>query len=187
MYQCNGVIPELKGTMVRLRKLTVDDAEQLYRCWSDELTAKHLFLPPLNDKQDAADLILLLNELAESNDSIRWGIELIDSGVIIGSCGYNFWQLQGAYRGELGCELASPYWGQGYMGEAASLAITFGFQVMGLNRLEAFSDIQNKRGKRFFLRLGFQHEGVLRDYRHTGTSYVDVNIFSLLRKDWECS
>lgn len=184
MYRCNGVIPELWGTKVRLRKLTMFDAEDLFQCWSDQQTSKYLFLPPMANKQDAQALIMLLNELAVGNDSLRWGIELQESGILIGSCGFNGWQFQGAYRGEFGCELASPYWGKGYMQEAATLAIQYGFQEMGLNRIEVLSDIRNGRAGVFFRNLGFQHEGLLREYRHTGTSYVDVNVFSLLRREF---
>lgn len=184
MYQCKGVIPELEGKALRLRKMSPDDAEGLYRCWSDERTARHLYLPPMDNSQDAESLILLLNGMAESDDTLRWGIELQGSGILIGSCGYNGWQLQGAFRGEFGCELASPFWGKGYMTEAASLAIGYGFQMMGLNRVEAFCDVRNERGAGFFQRIGFEHEGVLREYKQTGTGYTDVNLFSLLRRDW---
>lgn len=186
MYQCQGIIPELSGSRIRLRRLTERDADDLYRCWADERTSRYLYLPPITDQQDAKDLILLLNELAESDDSIRWGIELQDSGKIIGSCGYNGWQLKGAYRGEFGCELASPYWGRGYMREAAFLAIGYGFQAMGLNRIEALSDVRNEQASGFFRRFGFAQEGVLREYRHTSTGFVDVNVFSMLHSDWEC-
>lgn len=185
MYRCHGSIPELRGSRLRLRRLSVRDAEYLYPCWADERTARYLYLPPIVEQKDAEALILLLNELSESDDSIRWGIELKDSGVIIGSCGFNGWQLEGAYRGEFGCELASSYWGRGYMQEAASLAIEYGFQVMGLNRIEALSDVRNEQASGFFGRFGFAHEGILRQYRHTSSGYVDVNVFSLLRMEWE--
>lgn len=184
MYQCKGVIPEIKGKALRLRKMSIDDAEGLYRCWTDKQTARHLYLPPMDNSRDAESLILLLNGLAESEDTMRWGIELQGSGILIGSCGFNNWQLQGAFRGEFGCELASPYWGKGYMLEAASLAIGYGFQVMGLNRVEAYCDVRNERGAGFFRRIGFEHEGVLREYKQTGTGYTDVNLFALLRRDW---
>ncbi|SMF90730.1 ribosomal-protein-alanine N-acetyltransferase [Paenibacillus uliginis N3/975] len=184
MYQCKGVIPELRGTTVRLRKMSPRDADDLYQCWSDEWTARYLYLPSMTGRHDAEALILLLNELSESEDSLRWGVEHLDSGIMIGSCGFNGWQLQGAFRGEFGCELASSYWGNGYMREAAAMALEYGFRVMGLNRVEAFSDIRNERGAEFFRKIGFEHEGILREYKHTSTGYIDVNVFSLLRRDW---
>lgn len=184
MYHCKGVIPELKGTTVQLRKMSRSDADDLYQCWSDERTAQYLYIPSMKDRHDAEALILLLNELSESDDSLRWGVEHLESGMMIGSCGFNGWQLQGAFRGEFGCELGSMYWGNSYMREAALLVLEYGFSVMKLNRVEAFSDVRNERGAHFFRGLGFEHEGVLREYKHTSTGYIDVNVFSFLRRDW---
>ncbi|KKO54642.1 GNAT family N-acetyltransferase [Paenibacillus sp. DMB20] len=185
MYSCNGFIPDIAGAGVRLRKLTPGDAEDMHRCWTDEETSRYLFLPSLASAADAEDLILLLNELSRTEDSLRWGVERLDGGEVIGSCGFNSWQLQGAYRGEFGCELASPFWGRGYMGEAAALALDFGFRVMGLNRVEAFSDVRNTRAAAFFNSLGFAIEGTLREYRHSAEGFMDVRVFALLKREWE--
>lgn len=185
MYRCNGFIPDITGTGVRLRKLTPGDAEDMYRCWTDKETCRYLFLPAMESAADAENLIFLLNELSRTEDSLRWGVERLDGNGLIGSCGFNSWQLQGAYRGEFGCELASPFWGRGYMGEAAVLALDFAFRVIGLNRVEAFSDVRNTRAAAFFNRLGFTLEGTLREYRHTAGGFVDVSLFALLKRDWE--
>ena len=184
MYRCEGNIPELVTGRLRLRKLNAGDAAAMFRCWTDEQTALFLHLPPLMDTKGAEKLIADMNMWAEEEAALRWGIELQGTG-LIGSCGFNEWQLQGANRGEFGCELASPYWGRGLMKEAASVVLDYGFEVMGLNRIEAFTDVRNERGSGFFTSFGFQHEGILRDYRHNGNAYITVNVYSLLRRERE--
>ncbi|KWX88770.1 hypothetical protein AMQ83_04650, partial [Paenibacillus riograndensis] len=99
----------------------------------------------------------------------------------VGSWGENGWQLQGAYRGESGCELLPDYWGLGYMREALELLLDYGFAVMGLNRIEAFCHPDNLRAQRLFQSLGFQREGLLREYRHTDAGFQDVVLYALLR------
>ncbi|KOR76950.1 GNAT family N-acetyltransferase [Paenibacillus solani] len=183
MYVCEGIIPELTGQRIRLRRIKEEDAEAMLCCWSDPDTAAFLDLPPLHSAEDAKSLIIWLQHLAQQDETIRWGIEMVDTGKLIGSCGFNFWQLTGAFRGEFGCELRSAYWGQGYMSEAAELAMTFGYSIMGLNRIEAFVDPRNERACRWFARNGYLREGMLRDYRHTSGGYVDAVVFSRLRRE----
>lgn len=185
MYSCQGFIPELKGERIRLRRMDIMDGTAMYRCWSDVETARYLELPNLCGAKDAAGLIESLNKLAAEDEAIRWGIELRETGALIGSCGYNLWQLPGAFRGEIGCELASAYWGRGYMDEALSLCIDYGFSVMELNRIEAYCDRDNRRALAFFERMGFAPEGTLREFRHSERGYVDAVILSVLRREWK--
>lgn len=102
MYLCEGMIPELTGRRIRLRRMTAGDAEAMLSCWTDPVTTAFLELPPMHSVEDAQSLILWLQHLAEQDEAIRWGIERKDTGRLIGSCGFNFWQLTGAYRGSSG-------------------------------------------------------------------------------------
>ncbi|MNY82588.1 ribosomal-protein-S5-alanine N-acetyltransferase [compost metagenome] len=52
---------------------------------------------------------------------------------------------------------------------------------MGLNRIEAFCHPVNLRAQRLFQSLGFQREGLLREYRHTDAGFQDVVLYALLR------
>lgn len=185
-YKCEGEIPGLAGDRVKLRPLALNDAMLMLECWSDPEVRRYSDLPEMQDAAAAAEMIRILNGLSLTEDGIRWGIEAED-GTLIGSCGMNWWQLEGAYRGEIGCELARPYWGKGYMREAVKVVLGYSFNVMGLNRLEALTDPRNVRACRLFESLGFKLEGMLRQYRHTDSGFVDANLHALLRDEWEAS
>jgi ribosomal-protein-alanine N-acetyltransferase len=157
-------------------------AAALFDIWTHPAVAPLLDIPPLASAQAAEDLITLLLEMSREEESLRWSIALPD-GEIIGSCGYNQWQLQGAYRGEIGCELSPSFWGQGYMREALELVLEFGFTAMGLNRIEALCHPGNLRAHRLFQALAFQQEGLLRQYRHTVSGFQDTALFALLRSE----
>lgn len=184
MYSCEGIVPDMKGRRIRLRRMETEDAEAMLVCWSDPAATAFLDMPVMHSAEDAKALIEWLQRLAEQDEAIRWGIEITETGQLIGSCGFNIWQLEGAFRGEFGCELGSRYWGKGYMTEAAELVAAFGYASMGLNRIEAFVDSRNERACRWFAKNGYMREGVLRDYRHTSGGYVDAVVFSRLRKEW---
>lgn len=182
MYVCGGVIPELSGPRVRLRAMAPADAQALYGIWSHPGVAPWLNAPPLSSVDEAEALIRLLAGWAAEEESLRWSIALPE-GEVIGSCGYNYWQLQGAYRGEIGFELAPAAMGLGYMREALQLMLEFGFGTMGLNRIEALCRPDNLRAQRLLAGLGFRQEGLLRQYRHTASGYQDAHIYSLLRRE----
>ncbi|ANS76908.1 acetyltransferase [Paenibacillus yonginensis] len=184
-YRCEGYIPVLSTPRLKLRRLERADAEPLFEYWSDPDVVQYMNVPPFADVGETAEMINWLNLLAETEDTIRWGIELKDSGRLIGSCGYNSWQLEGAYRAEIGYELGKSYWGQGYMHEALLAMFEFGFNVMGLNRIEALLYPVNKSSVRLLQKLGFQREGLLRDYQRAGDRFVDLDMYSMLRREWE--
>ncbi|MDR0268547.1 GNAT family N-acetyltransferase [Paenibacillus sp.] len=184
LYRCEGEIPEMKGNRVKLRRLSPRDAEEMFKCWSDPEVRRYSDLPDMPDPASAGEMIRILNNLSLTDDGLRWGIEEA-TGRLIGSCGMNWWQMEGSYRGEIGCELSRPYWGCGYMRESVGLVIDYAFEDMGLNRLEALTDPRNERAGRLFQALGFTLEGRLKEYRHTESGFVDANLHALLRHEWD--
>ncbi|WP_246188218.1 GNAT family N-acetyltransferase [Paenibacillus tengchongensis] len=179
---CGGRIPPLQGPRLKLRELLPEDAEALFKIWTDPLVAPWLDAPPLTSEGETLQLIGQLRQMSQDEESLRWSITGPE-GTVIGSCGYNFWQLPGAYRGELGCELAPSCWGQGYMHEALRLVMDFGFGTMGLNRIEALCHPDNLRAEQLFGSLGFRQEGVLRQFRHTPSGFRDVVMHAILQNE----
>ncbi|USB33808.1 GNAT family protein [Paenibacillus sp. YPG26] len=186
MYRCGGVIPELHSSRLRLRRLEDSDAAQLFKYWGDDEVVRYLNMSRLETVQDTLDMINLLNGLSESEDTLRWGIELKETGVLVGSCGFNVWQLAGANRGEIGYDLGVDYWGRGYMPEALLTLMEFGFSVMGLNRIEALVLPENSASRRMLNKLGFQEEGLLREYQQNeqAEGYIDLYLYALLKREF---
>jgi RimJ/RimL family protein N-acetyltransferase len=58
---------------------------------------------------------------------------------------------------EIGWRLDHAYWGQGYATEAARLAMSFGFDQLGLTEIVSFTVAINERSRRVMQRLGMQH------------------------------
>ena len=66
------------------------------------------------------------------------------------------------------------------MAEALAAVLTFGFTAMGLNRVEALTFPQNTASKSLLDKLGFQAEGLLREYEFIKGAAQDMAIYSLL-------
>lgn len=60
---------------------------------------------------------------------------------------------------EIGWRLAYDYWGCGYATEAARAVCEFGFQVVGLGEIVAFTVPSNTRSRQVMTRLGMAHSG----------------------------
>nr|WP_110930357.1 GNAT family protein [Paenibacillus bouchesdurhonensis] len=184
MYRCGGHIPIIESERLLLRKMERSDAERMFQYWSDPEVVKYMNIPPFASVEDTLEMIQLLNELSESEDTLRWGIELKEEGQLIGSCGFNVWELSGAYRGEIGYDLGKEYWGCGYMSEALRMVLSYGYQTIGLNRIEALVHPNNAASQRLLQAFDFTKEGLLRQYQKTEDGFIDLLMFSLLRQEY---
>ena len=90
-------------------------------------------------------------------------------------------------RAVVGTWLGRRYWGTGVNAHAKALVISLAFGRLGLRRLGAYADVRNARSQSALRRLGFQQEGVLRDYHRHGGRPRTVALYSLLPADWRAS
>jgi ribosomal-protein-alanine N-acetyltransferase len=77
------------------------------------------------------------------------------------------------------------FWGTGANRESKALIAHLAFAVLAMHRLGSYSNPENVRSTKALLGVGFRHEGVLRHWHRHGEHYLDVNVFGMLRADWE--
>lgn len=185
LFKCEGNIPVIEGSRVNLRKMHPSDADTLLQYWGDPEVVKRMNMSPFTTSDEVLEMITLLNGLAQCEDTLRWGIELKEEHKLIGSCGFNTWQLSGAYRAEIGYDLGKAFWGKGYMSEALALMLSYGYEVMGLNRIEALVQPTNVASLKLLTSFQFQQEGLLRQYQKIEEGFVDLYLYSLLKEEYE--
>jgi ribosomal-protein-alanine N-acetyltransferase len=88
-------------------------------------------------------------------------------------------------RAMVGTWFGRRFWGSGANRESKAIVAHLAFTVLDLHRLGAYSNPRNGRSTAALLALGFRHEGVLRDWHRHGDRHHDVNVFGLLRSEWE--
>jgi ribosomal-protein-serine acetyltransferase len=84
---------------------------------------------------------------------------------------------------ELGYWLAEEQQGRGLMTKTVSALLDHAFDEWDLNRVEIHVATGNRRSRAIPERLGFQQEGVLRDYERVGDRYLDIVVYSLLARE----
>ena len=73
------------------------------------------------------------------------------------------------------------------MSEALPLVIHYGFLSLKLNRIQALVIPGNSASVGLLMKLGFEEEGLLRDYAFFKGRYNDLISFALLKRDYGLS
>lgn len=165
-----------------LRPVLHGDAQDLYEVFSDRQVMKYYDLLPFESLERAKEQIEFFTRGFEQRTMIRWGIELKQSGKLIGTCGL-FAFNEDALKAELGYELNSSYQGNGFMTEALKAVLDYTFRECGINRVEAFVEPLNTASQGLLEKLGFTKEGTLREYERCRGELIDIIIYGLLRSD----
>jgi ribosomal-protein-alanine N-acetyltransferase len=179
-----GEFPQLETDRLTLREMTLDDVEFYFRHFNnDKIVEGSCFPGPKSLEAAREELELYCIKSFKENRGIRWGLVRKGSNELIGTCGYYDWNKT-VRRAEIGYDLDPAYWGQGIMTEALRAVLRYGFEKMGLNRIQAIIDSGNTRSLKLVHRLGFQNEGVLRQRSYFNGQFLDDVCSSLLKKEW---
>ncbi len=84
---------------------------------------------------------------------------------------------------EIGYWMRTDLCGRGLMTEAASAAVSYGFDEMDLHRIELHAGLENVASIRVAEKLGFQREGISRDAGRGAEGFQDVYVYGLLDSD----
>ena len=76
-------------------------------------------------------------------------------------------------------------WNQGYGSEVMRLLLRHGFGTLNLNRIYLRVYAENKRAIRTYEKVGFVHEGRMRQAVYKNGFYSDVLYMSVLREEWD--
>jgi len=180
--------PVLETERLVLREITLADAKFWLRNFSDpdvvELTA---YEPPQDLEAAQAELTQYAIRPFQTGTGIRWGIALRGHSDLIGTLGYHQWVRDGGHHARVGYDLLPEYRRQGIMTEALRAILTYGFDTMGLNRVEVLVDPVNTASLRLLEALEFHRDGTLRENTHFRGRFIDDVIFSLLAREWRAA
>ena len=173
----------LSADRVSLRRFTRSDAAPLFGMFSHPEVMRFWSRPAMTDKAQAEDLIQQILADYETGISLPLVIERNSDNVFVGNCTLHQFHAA-SRRAEIGYSLARPYWGLGYMHEALLTLVSYAFERLDLNRLEADIDPRNTSSARSLERLGFLKEGLLRERWIVSGEVSDTGFYGLLRSEW---
>ncbi|MGI8402798.1 MAG: GNAT family N-acetyltransferase [Gemmatimonadaceae bacterium] len=87
-------------------------------------------------------------------------------------------------RAELGYWIAVDRWNQGLATEASRAVFDFGFQTLGLHRIESRHFLRNPASGKVMQKLGMHEEGVERDSTVKWGRHETLARYSILEPEW---
>jgi RimJ/RimL family protein N-acetyltransferase len=90
-------------------------------------------------------------------------------------------------RGQIGWTwIGRDFQGSGLNKEMKFLILSYGFEVLGLNRIEFKADERNHQSRQALLGIGATREGVLRQHMKIHNGYIRNTVFySILKSEWD--
>ncbi|MFB6465517.1 GNAT family N-acetyltransferase [Cytobacillus sp. Hz8] len=173
------MFPVLETERLLLREILEDDAEVLFSILSRKDVTRYYGQEAFQNREQACTLVHLFQKNFNENRGIRWGIERKDTHQLIGTIGLNAF-VPKHKRAEIGYEIHSDYWRKGYATEAIFEILSYGFNVLELNRIGAVVFLENQASNQLLKKLGFQKEGILKNYIFQDGDSHDTNVYSMI-------
>ena len=179
-----GYMPTLETRRLRLRKLAMRDAQDIYDYSRDPLVARYVLWEAHRSIGESRSYLRYMLRKYRLGEPASWGIEWKPTGQIIGPIGFMWIQRENA-SAEVGYSLSRAFWNQGVMTEALQELIRYGFRSLNLNRIEAQHETENPASGAVMRKCGMRHEGTLRQRLLNKGKFVDVELYAILRRDFQ--
>lgn len=183
IYRTFSHLPELTTERLTLRKLLVTDTSDMYEYASRPDVTTYLTWQPHPDRAYTREYLQYIGGRYAAGMFYDWAMVYEPDCKMVGTCGFTAFHCS-ADSAEVGYVLNPEYWGRGIASEALTRVLNFGFEELGLHRIEARFMEGNDRSRRVMEKCGMTFEGVLREGMLVKGEYVNVGICSVLRSEW---
>jgi RimJ/RimL family protein N-acetyltransferase len=175
----------LESERALLRPLTLDDEQALQQVAYDD----SLWIFGLQDLSKPGELNTYIRRAIadrESGTSAVWVIIDKKTNQVAGCTRLAeiSWKDE---RGQIGWTwIGRDFQGSGLNKEMKFLILSYGFEVLGLNRIEFKADERNHQSRQALLGIGATREGVLRQHMKIHNGYIRNTVFySILKSEWD--
>jgi len=173
----------LQGRRVRLTALTDEDLPTVAG-WFEDAEFMRMFdaLPAFPKTRPG--LQEWLAESRKAHDGFLFAVRRIEDDALIGYIELDsiLWA-----HGTAWFSIAvgkQEHRSKGYGAEAAQIVLKFAFHELNLHRVQATVFSYNARSNALFQKLGFQCEGVFREFLQRDGQRHDMALYGLLRHEW---
>ncbi len=178
-----GDLPILETERLILRKVTIEDIQDMYLYGSDEEVSKYVTWNTHETISDTKGFVEFVLNKYENKQVSPWGIECKENGKFIGTIEFVWWQPNNK-TAEIGYVISKDYWGKGLTSEVAKEIIKFGFEKMNLVRIQARCDVENIGSARVMEKAGMSFEGIIRKGIFVKGMHRDLKMYSILKEEF---
>jgi RimJ/RimL family protein N-acetyltransferase len=169
---------------ISLKRHNLSLAQKMFEYVTEDNERLARFLPWanfINKVEDEIDFINKCNESWDKQEGAQYGIFRNEDNEYMGNVGsFSFsWANESC---EIGYWILGKFEGLGYMSEAVVALEKVLFQV-GFNRIVIRFDPLNNKSGSIPKRLGYSHEGTLREAIKVGERFGNLEVYSKVRSD----
>jgi [ribosomal protein S5]-alanine N-acetyltransferase len=173
--------PDISTARLRLRAFTFDDAQVVERLAGEWAIADTTEVPHPYPPGAGSSWIATHAGQWEARERLTLAVTRAADAELVGAISLRLMLRHAA--GEVGYWIGVPYWHNGYATEAARALVRFGFESLGLNRVQGRHLLRNPASGRVLEKLGMTREGVLRQAIRRNGRFEDVVMLALLASD----
>ncbi len=178
-----GNLPILETERLLLRRVTLDDVDDMFIYASNEEVSKYVTWNTHKTLSDTYDYINFVLNKYDNNQVAPWGIEYKENGEFIGTIDFVWWKPHHKIA-EIGYVISQEYWGKGLATEATRALIKFGFKEMDLVRIQARCSIENIASARVMEKSGMSFEGIIRKGIFVKGIHQDIKMYSIIDEEF---
>jgi ribosomal-protein-serine acetyltransferase len=167
----------------QLRVLEESDAQEFYELIDANRArlARWMAWAEPQTREQTLEFIRATRRQLADNDGVQTAI--VDPERIVGMVGFHAVDWQNGCT-SIGYWLAQGEEGSGTMTQAVTTLVDHALREWRLNRVEIRADVENVRSRALAERLGFRHEGTLRQAIRLADGYHDDALYAMLACDW---
>jgi len=151
----------LETERLLMRRLVASDLDDLYALYRDPEIRRYFPEGVLTQEETREELEWFLNGHPDHPALGLWATIHKSTGQFIGRCGLLPWTIDGVAEVEIAYLIAKPWQRQGLGAEAAQALVRYGFETLGLKRLIALIDPENRASIRTAERAGLQFDRIV--------------------------
>lgn len=168
-----------------LHILEPEHAEELFALSDGNRTLLRRWLPWLDNCRTPADTrAYIKTALAQFTEGKGFNAGIWVDQRLVGVIGHHSIDWPNRIT-TLGYWLTEPYQGRGIMTAACRTVIGHAFDTLKLNKVVIKCATDNIRSRAVPQRLGFVHEGRLRDAAWLYDHFIDLEVYGCLQREWK--
>lgn len=171
--------PIIKTERLLLRQFKENDLQNVFKGLSNPDIIKYYGIS-FDSLEATKEQIDWFAQLEKSETGIWWAVCSLDNKTFYGAGGLNSLNKEHK-KAEIGFWLLTDFWGQGIMTEAMPIICNYGFNNLGLHRIEGFVDSDNINCKKAMSKLNFQYEGTMRDCEMKDNKFISLDIYAIIK------
>lgn len=170
--------PDLYTPRLHLRRLTPDDANEIFFLRTDKEVQRYIDRPKPQSLDETIKYINDINALLDNNESILWGISFGTDPTVIGYICLFHVEIENC-RCEVGYLLHTDQHKKGLMKEALAAVLAYGFDIMQLHSIVASINPGNVASIALLRRVGFTQEAYFKENFFYNGKFLDTAIFTI--------